>query len=560
MLIEKPKPQDTIASRILTHAREYGLANPKGEIFDNIFLRADTQQEIDKSRNIIGQGKAQLLYPNGLTPDGFSSFAPTLGVNVENLDPQRSYEATAENQVSLYWSKNRERVLKYYRVSGRAEVSESLDQIADEGVYPNDMGEICSLWIDPDAEIGDSVKNKMHKTFRQQVLNRIMNFRKDGWYLFRTLLAEGRIFFEVVYDDIEGKIVGVNLLPSQNMILVIQDGIIVGYRQMLEGVYTSAGGKNAGKNYIDYSPNQILYGDLGMYGPGGINDVRGPLEPAIKPFNQLNAIEDSIVMYRIQWGSEKLVFKIDTGMMPKSRAEKHMKEQAKILSRRPDYNTVTGEISNNGRVIGLGEHFFISTSGQTQNSDITRLQGGDNIGNIEDLKYFKRNLVNSMKVPPGRITALAGDGENYNNGKIGEVTQSEVTFARMVQRYQIPFDTILTRLFVMHLNTISDITDDVKIEEYFGVRFMKGNSFQNYMDAEIQNTNLDVFEKMYKYVKNKENPAGVLSKRYAMINGLKMTDEDMVVNGNWLIQEEKFEQEGGTVGLPGGDAGIDGGF
>ena len=99
-----------------------------------------------------------------------------------------------------------------------------------------------------------------------------------------------------------------------------------------------------------------------MYGPGGINDIRGPLEPAIKPFNQLNAIEDSVVMYRIQWGSEKLVFKIDTGMMPKAKAEKHMKEQAKLLSRRPDYNSVTGEISNNGKVIGLGEHFFISTN------------------------------------------------------------------------------------------------------------------------------------------------------------------------------------------------------
>src|SRR5690606_38378904 len=131
-----------------------------------------------------------------------------------------------------------------------------------------------------------------------------------------------------------------------NMIIIIQDGIIIGYREMLEGVYSSS---NNGKNYIDFSPNQILYVDLGLYGPGGINDPRSILEEAVKPYNQLNAIEDAITMYRIAWGTEKLVFKIDTGQMPKAKAEKHMADQAKVLSRRVDYNTGTGEITNAGR-------------------------------------------------------------------------------------------------------------------------------------------------------------------------------------------------------------------
>jgi hypothetical protein len=544
MLVDKKTNYETLASRILSRQRDYGMSNPKGQVFDRQFNRIDTDREIEVSRNIVGQGRKQLSYPNGLTPDGYSSFAPTMGVNVSNLDPQRAYEATAENQVIQYWKKNRERVLKYYRVSGRAEVSESLDAICDEGVYPNDLGEICSLRIDPDAQIGESVRANMHRTFRREVLNRIMDFTKDGWFLMRTLLIEGRLFLEVVYSEDEGEIVGVNLLPSQNMIVITQDGVIVGYRQMLEGTYTAAS-NTAGKNYIDYSPNQILYSDLNMFGPGGINDIRSPIEPAIKPFNQLNSIEDSVTMYRIQWGSEKLVFKIDTGMMPKPKAEKHMKDQAKLLSRRVDYNTGTGEVTNVGRVIGLGEHFFISTSNQSQGSEITRLEGGDNIGNIEDVKYFKRNLVNAMKVPPGRITALAGDGENYSNGKIGEVTQSEVSFARMVQRYQIPLQTILTRIFVMVLNTKNEIAENVKMEENFGVIFEKTNSFQNYINSEILNLNLDTFDKVMKWVKTPENQAGVLSKRWALVKGLKMTDEDIVLNSEFLAEEEKQAEEGG---------------
>jgi hypothetical protein len=542
MLVKKTTQKDTIATRILTRANDYGLANPKGELFDRLFNRDKTDKDVEISRNIIGQGSAQMAYPNGLSPDGYSAFSPSLGVNPETVDPNRAKEVTAENQVHLYWRKNRERVMKYYRIAGRAEVSEALDQICDEGIYKDDLGEICSLRIDEDAEIGDSVKAKLHKIFRRTVLKRIMNFDKEGWNLMRTLLVEGRIFLEVVYSEARNEVVGINLLPSQNMIIVVQDGFIVGYRQMLEGVYTSAM-KTGGRNYIDFSPNQILYADLNQFGPGGINDPRSPLEPAVKPFNQLNTIEDSITMYRIQWGSEKLIFKIDTGMMPKPKAEKHMKDQAKIFSRRVDYNTATGEITNSGRVIGLGEHFFISTSSQSKGSEITRLASGENISNIEDLKYFKRNLVNAMKVPPGRITALAGDGENYGNGKLGEVTQAEVAFARMVQRYQIPFDIILTRLFVMVLNTKNDISDDIKLEDNFAILFNKANAFQNYIDAEVLKTNLGTFDSMMKHVKTKENPGGVLSQTYAMRKGLRMSDSEMSENREDIKREQKYEEE-----------------
>ena len=541
MLIKTPDKPETIATRILKRARDYGIANPKGEIFDRVFNRSETDDQVDIAQNIVGQGKKQLSYPNGMAPDGFSSFSPTLGVNVNQADPQRVFEQTAENQVHLFWKKNRERMLKYYRVAGRAEVAEALDNLCDESVYKDDLGEICSLKIDSDAGIGQVVQEKIHKIFRREVLKKVMNFDKEGWNLMRTLLIEGRVLLEVVYNEEKNDVIGVNLLPSQNIVIIIQDGLILGYRQMLEGTVGTGG--NSGKNYIDFSPNQILYVDVGMYGPGGINDPRSPLEPAIKPFNQLNCIEDAITMYRIQWGSEKMVFKIDTGTMPKPKAEKHMKDQAKLLSRRVDYNTGTGEVTNFGRVIGLGEHFFISTSNFTNGSSIERLDSGDNVNKIEDLKYFKRNLVNAMKVPPGRVTALAGDGENYANGKIGEVTQAEVSFARMVQRYQQPLDSLLTRLFVMILNTRTDISNDVKLEDNFSVVFNKSNEFQNYLDAEILNLNLGTFDGLMKHIKSEDNPSGVISKKFALVKGLRLNDSEITTNNTWLAEEAEVGDE-----------------
>ena len=55
-------------------------------------------------------------------------------------------------------------------------------------------------------------------------------------------------FVTIVVND-KNEIVGVNLLPSQNMIIVVQDGVIIGYRQMLEGSYSSVTGAGM-KNYV----------------------------------------------------------------------------------------------------------------------------------------------------------------------------------------------------------------------------------------------------------------------------------------------------------------------
>ena len=63
-------------------------------------------------------------------------------------------------------------MLKYYRVAGRAEVAEALDNLCDESVYKDDLGEICSLKIDSDAGIGQVVQEKIHKIFRREVLKR----------------------------------------------------------------------------------------------------------------------------------------------------------------------------------------------------------------------------------------------------------------------------------------------------------------------------------------------------------------------------------------------------
>lgn len=549
MLVTTKKQPENVASMVMTHIRDYGDNNPKGELFDRQFNRNDIQREILNSKNSVGQGVQQMMFPNGISPDGYSTFLPGIMINDDYVDPKRVQDSIAENQVQLYWRNNVERVLKYNIIATRSEVNESLTQICNEAIYKDDLGDICTLEINEYAGIGETVKRDLQTIFKRDVLRRIMKFQKNGWNYMKKLLIEGRLFLEVVFDEEKQEITGVNMLPSQNMIVVVQDNMIIGYRQMLDGVYA-----HSGKNYIDFSPNQILFLSLDLYGPGGVNDPRSILEPAMKPHNQLNTIEDSVVMYRILWGSEKMVLKVDVAGMPKPQAERHMKEQAKIFSRQIDYNTTTGEITNYGKAIGLSEHFILPVTSNSSGSNIERLQGGEQLGNIDDLKFFKRNLVNSLMVPPGRITALAGDGANYTNGKIGEVTQAEVAFARLVQRYQTPIEQALVRLFIMVLNTKKNFDDSIKTEENFDIRFKRSNGFQNFIDADVWSTRLQVFSSMMEWAIKDETPSNPLSQEFCLRYGLRISDADLTQNRKW--REQESEEILGTSGAE--DTGVAG--
>lgn len=551
MLFKKNKTPETLVSRLLNYERDYGMGNPKGRYFDRIFNRIDTERKVTASQNSVAQGMNDMLFPNGATPDGYSTYTPMLGISTEPLDPDKVQDAIAQKECDLYWKKNVERALKYETVAGRSEVNESIIQICNEGVYKDDLGEICTLEIDKDAKIGPATQDILHTTFRRKVLRELLNFRINGWEYMRYLCIHGRIFFEVEFDENTSQIKGVKMLREENMIVIYHDDLIIGYRQMQTGPMSM---RTGGKNYRDFSPNQILYASLGMTGPGGINDPRSILEPAMKPYNQLNTIEDSVVMYRVLWGQEKLVLKVDTGNMPKDKAEKYMKDQAKVFSRKLDYNAQTGEVTNFGKAIGLTEHYILSLSQGRTGSSIERMQGGQNLQNIDDLKFFKRNLVNSLMVPPGRITALAGDNQNYSQGKIGEVTQSEVSFARLVQRYQTPFEAIMIRLFIMVLNTMKNVNDDIKTEVNFSVNFKRSNGFQNFIESEIWTTRLGVFDLMAKHCRSKENPEGILPKQFALRKGLRVNDDEYNQIRKWL-QEEKNDALYGDAPSGGGDVG-----
>ena len=480
--IQSTKP---LVSRFLSSTHDYGN-NSKGSILDFQFGTPLNRRKLDIVNNAVGQAHNAVAYPSGMSPYG--AYGTQVMYDPHTADMRMIRNQIAERALLDFWKKNREKTMKYDRMAFRPEIDDALTVIVNDMVFYDNTDDLANVQISDDIEIGDLTKTLMIRMFRKDVVKTHFKLhKKEGKQAVRDLLKHGRLFYEIVYDEQQNKIVGLRRLVQHNMIVIVFEGEIIGYRQMLEGSYASDIRRNTGQNFIDYSPNQILYVSLGLNGPGGENDPHGILETAVKVYNQVNMLEDSILMYRVAWGAEKLVFKIDTGDMPKKMAEAYMNEQKNELTRRMDYNRETGDIVQAPRMIGLSEHYFIPISRGTSSS-IERLPAGNNVQKVEDLELFKRLLVNAMKVPPGLITALAGDKGNMSSGKMGEITQEQAKYYRMIMDYQNSLGDAMVRLFVMQMALNPNYADILVDESLYLVSFARSNYFQYYLKAEINST------------------------------------------------------------------------
>lgn len=518
-----------LMSRFINSTHDYG-ANTKGNSFDFNFGKALNRKRLDIIDNSVGQSIDSIAYPSGMAPYG--SYGTQVTYDPNTADMRLVRNQIAERALLDFWKKNREKTMKYDRMERRPEIDDALTVIVNDMVYDDESDALANIDISNDLEVGDATKSLLTRSFRKDIVRDCFRLHKrEGKRAVRDLLKHGRLFYEIVYNTDTNKIVGLRRLPQHNMIVVVFEGEVIGYRQMLEGTYAADIRRGQGQNFIDFSPNQILHVDLGIHGPGGINDPHGILETAVKVYNQVNMLEDSILMYRVAWGSEKLVFKIDVGEMPKKQAEAYINDQKNEFSRRVEYNRDTGDIQGAPRMIGMSEHFFVPIA-RGSSSSIERMAGGNNMQKVEDLELFKRLLVNALKVPPGLITALAGDKANFSSGKMGEITQEQAKYYRMIMDYQGSLGEAMVRLFVITLALNPRYVNDLVDDTLYTVKFARANYFQYYLKAEINATRAAALRDY------KDGIGTMFSNKFIYKEVLGWTDAMIMLNEQWL-QEEK---------------------
>ncbi len=197
-----------------------------------------------------------------------------------------------------------------------------------------------------------------------------------------------------------------------------------------------------------------------------------------------------------------------------------------------------------------GNHIFATSAGvYVHNSDgrgskVEVLPGGDNLGDIDDLRYFNNKMLRALGVPSSYLPTGPEDGSNpYSDGRVGTAFIQEFRFAKVCERYQRqvikPLDQEF-KLFLKHRG----ITIDSAL---FEINFTTPQSFSEYRQLELDAAQINVFGAIA------EVP--YISKRFALKRYLGWSEEEMNENER-LWKEEKGVKKG--KGVPEEEQGLSG--
>lgn len=260
------------------------------------------------------------------------------------------------------------------------------------------------------------------------------------------------------------------------------------------------------------------------------------LENIFKTFKQKELIEDAIIIYRVQRAPERRIFYIDTGRLPNHRAMAYLErikneiQQKRIPSRTGGQGNLIDATYN---PMSMLEDYFFAQNSEGKGSKVETLPGGDQLGQIDDLKYFHHKLRTGLRVPRSYMPDFDdGGGAIFNDGRVGTAYIEELRFTNYCERLQtliVPHFDLEFKLFCKHrgVNIHSSL---------YKLIFHKPQNFSRYRQTEVDGAVLGVYSQVAEI--------GHISRRFGLMKYAGWTEEDVLENERMWAEEnsERLKQ------------------
>jgi hypothetical protein len=265
------------------------------------------------------------------------------------------------------------------------------------------------------------------------------------------------------------------------------------------------------------------------------------LHKAIKPLNQLRMIEDAVVIYRISRAPERRIFYIDVGNLPKGKAEQYLRDVMIKYRNKMVYDASTGELRDDRKHMSMLEDFWLPRREGGKGTEITTLPAGQNLGELEDVKYFRQKLLQSLNVPISRLEPQQGG--MIGLGRVSEVTRDEVKFAKFITRLRNKFSQIFDNALRIQLvlKGICTLEEWEQFKEDIYYDYKKDNNFTEMREAELLRERINVLGLVDPYL------GRYYSSNWVKKNVLQMTDDE-IKNMQKEIDEEQEQGIGQPIG------------
>jgi hypothetical protein len=433
-------------------------------------------------------------------------------------------EGSVRNELEL--------ITRYREMANHPECDMAIMEIVDEAITHSKDNKVVDIVLDK-LKQPERIKKLITEEFGNVL--RMLNFQNLGGDIFRRWYIDGRMYFQVLVNDKNPK-EGIQELrytdprkirkvreikkgrdpkTGAEIILSIAEYYVFNDRGTVTQTYTA--GTNQG---LKIAPDSILNVNSGLMDAKN-TFVISYLHKAIKALNQLRMIEDAVVIYRLSRAPERRIFYIDVGNLPKGKAEQYMRDIMIKYRNKMVYDANTGELRDDRKHLSMLEDFWLPRREGGKGTEITTLPAGQNLGQMEDVLYFQKKLLQSMSVPYSRLEPQGGGMVGI--GRSTEVTRDELKFNKFIEKLRNKFSQIFDDALKIQLSLkgICTVEEWEEFKEYITYDFKKDNNFTEMREAELLRERLSTLNMVDPYV------GRYFSAEWVKKNVLRFTDEEI---------------------------------
>lgn len=416
--------------------------------------------------------------------------------------------------------------IKNYRCMAlHPEVDSAIEDIVNEAITSDTNDTPVAIDLS-NLDVSERIKTIIREEF--SYILHLLDFNNKAHEMFRRWYIDGRLYYHKVIDlnNPERGITDIRNIDALKIKLIreyqrpqLPEPILRNTQKPLSGDQPQVFGKAMNQfpsrviEYFLYNKKGMNYMGRGYGGPNNQNNtvriardavtyvtsglvdanngqVLSYLQKANKSLNQLRWMEDAIVIYRMARAPERRLFYIDVGNLPKAKAENYLRDVMARYRTKITYDQATGEIRDDKKYMSMLEDYWLPRREGGRGTEVSTLPGGQNLGNLEDLKYFQDKLFKSLNVP----TSRQDGGEGFQIGKSDNIMRDEVKFSKFVGRMRKKFSYLFVDLLKTQLvlkGVVSPKEFDSMIE-HITFDFIYDNHFAELREMEMLQNRLQV--------------------------------------------------------------------
>jgi hypothetical protein len=449
-------------------------------------------------------------------------------------------DGTAKNDVEL--------ITRYREMAMQPEIESAIDDIIGEAICQDDNGKTVQVILD-DLNQPDKIKNAIKEEFKTVL--RLLNYKNMSQDIFRRFYVDGRLYYHMIIDR-QSPMQGIKELRYVDPRKLRKVREI----KKVKDPNTNVEMQKVVNEYYIYN-DKVTTGTSSNFGPVGVrittdsivNVVSGLMDSrraivlsylhkAIKPLNQLRMIEDATVIYRISRAPERRIFYIDVGNLPKLKAEQYLRDIMVKYKNKLVYDANTGEVRDDRKFLSMMEDFWLPRREGGKGTEIDTLPGGQNLGELEDVKYFEKKLYKALSVPVSRLNP---ETSGFSLGRSNEITRDELKFSKFVDRLRNRFSDLFDQALKTQciLKGICTKEEWEEFRENIYYDFIKDNNFKELKEAELMKERLAYLQLVDPYT------GRYFSQTWIQRNVLRLSDDQIKD-----MQEQMDEEKEAGLGLP----------